>query len=85
MSACVESCNFSQFLVSLGSSAMVNLGLVGDPSGGPASPPDLALAKHSHSLLVMLREKTKGNLDADEQRLLDALVDEIGAKLASAS
>lgn len=80
MSACVESCNFSQFVVSLGSSAMVNLGLVADPAGGA---PDPALAKHSHSLLVMLREKTKGNLDADEQRLLEALINEIGGKLSA--
>jgi hypothetical protein len=80
MSACVDSCNFSQFVVSLGSSAMVNLGLVADPTGGT---PDLALAKHSHSLLMMLREKTKGNLDGDEQRLLEALINEIGGKLAS--
>jgi hypothetical protein len=31
----------------------------------------------------MLRVKTKGNLDPDEQRLLDALVEEIGGKLAA--
>lgn len=82
MSACVDSCNFSQFLVSLGSSAMVSLGLVPHPDGAPVQP-DLALARHSHQLLQMLRVKTQGNLDPDEQRLLEALIEEIGGKLAT--
>ena len=80
MSACVDSCNFSQFLVSIGSSAMVNLGLVPAPDG-VAPTADLSLARHSLQVLQMLQVKTKGNLDPDEERLLQALVDEIGQKL----
>lgn len=71
-------CSFSQFLVSLGSSAMVHLGEAQDPDGGAHK--DLALAAHTLNLLSLLRAKTRGNLDADEARLLDALVDELGQK-----
>ena len=75
-------CNFAQFLVSLGSSAMVHLGVTPDPSG--ATTKDLHLATHTLSVLQILQVKTKGNLDADEERLLQALVDEIGAKVTAA-
>lgn len=76
------SCNFAQFLVSLGSSAMVHLGEVPSPDGGTHV--DLALARHSLGVLELLRCKTDGNLDDDEGRLLDALIAEIGAKIEAA-
>ena len=73
------SCNFAQFLVSLGSSAMVHLGEVPSPDGSTQR--DLALARHSLGVLQLLKCKTEGNLDADEGRLLDALIAEIGSKI----
>lgn len=33
--------------------------------------PNLPLARHSIDMLAMLQEKTRGNLSADEQRLLE--------------
>lgn len=74
------SCNFAQFLVSLGSSAMVHLGETPAPDGTRRQ--DLALARHSLSVLEVLKAKTEGNLDADESRLLDALISEIGSKIS---
>jgi hypothetical protein len=72
--------SFAQFLVSLGSSAMVHLGETADPgSGAKATNP--AMARHTLDVLSLLKAKTEGNLDADEQRLLDALIDEITSKL----
>ncbi len=76
------SCNFAQFLVSLGSSAMVHLGEVTSPDGGTHQ--DLALARHSLGVLELLRCKTDGNLDADEGRLLEALIAEIRTKIDAA-
>ena len=74
--------NFAQFLVSLGSSAMVHLGETAAPDGRVHR--DLPLASHTLGVLELLQEKTKGNLDADESRLLSALIDEIGSKMQPA-
>ncbi len=65
--------NFSSFLVSLASSAMVHLGETPDPTGGKAGL-DLVLARNTIDLLGLLKEKTKGNLDPEEGKLLDALL-----------
>jgi hypothetical protein len=75
--------NFAQFLVSLGSSALVHLGEVTAP-GAPAGTPDLEMATHTLALLRLLKAKTAGNLDADEARLLDALIAEVGPKVDAA-
>ncbi len=72
-------CNFAQFLVSLGSSAMVHLGEMPDPSVGRTRQ-NLPLACHTLNLLRTLKAKTTGNLDGDESRLLDALIDELSSK-----
>jgi len=80
--AAAPPCNFAQFLVSLGSSAMVHLGETPSPDGVTLR--DLALATHTLSVLQVLQTKTKGNLDPDEARLLSALIDEIGGKVAAA-
>ncbi len=76
------SCSFAQFLVSLGSSAMVHLGETPDPATG-AKAADPAMARHSLDVLRLLKAKTEGNLDDDEQRLLDALISEVGDKLGA--
>ena len=71
---------FAQFLVSLGSSAMVHLGETPDPASG-ARTANVPMARHTLDVLTLLKTKTAGNLDSDEQRLLDALIDEISTKL----
>ena len=72
-------CSFAQFLVSLGSSALVHLGEIADPGTGQTHQ-DLALARHSIDVLQLLKTKTEGNLDGDESRLLDALLDDLNQK-----
>lgn len=76
-------CSFAQFLVSLGSSALVHLGEVVDPTVGQRQQ-DLKLARHTINVLEVLRTKTRGNLDGDEARLLDALLEDLNAKYAEA-
>ena len=61
--------NFSTFIVSLSSSALVHLGEVPDPTTGQYNK-NLALAKQTIDILEMLKEKTKGNLDLDGESLL---------------
>ena len=78
------SCNFAQFLVSLGHSALVHLGEVPSPETGSPTL-DLPLARYTVDVLRVLQDKTKGNLDSDEEKLLGALLDELGGKLEAAS
>jgi len=75
--------NFASFLVSLGSSALVHLGEIPDPQSG-AVERDLVLARHSIDVLAILQEKTRGNLDEDETRLLDALLFDLRTKFLDA-
>ena len=68
--------NFSSFILSLYSSGLVQLGKVEDPSTGKKSV-NLDLAQHTIDMIAMLDEKTKGNLDEEEQNLLKALLSEL--------
>ncbi len=61
--------NFATLVFSLSSSALVHLGKVPDPATGEPRP-DLPLAKQTIDLLALLQEKTKGNLEEEEDKLL---------------
>lgn len=65
--------NFSMFIFSLNSSALVQLGLLEDPATGQKSK-NLPLAKQTIDILGMLEEKTRGNLTKDEEGLLKHLL-----------
>lgn len=41
---------------------------------------DLPLARHTIDVLGVLREKTKGNLDNDEERLIETLLFDLRSK-----
>ncbi|MBI5865978.1 MAG: DUF1844 domain-containing protein [Planctomycetes bacterium] len=56
--------------------AMAGLGLMAGP-GGERIPPNFAAAKHFIDLLQVLDDKTKGNLTADEKKLLDQVLYEM--------
>ncbi len=71
--------SFATFVMSLASSALVQLGEVPEPETGETRP-DLTLAKHTIDVLNMLKEKTTGNLDDEESRLLDGMLYEIRMK-----
>ncbi|MBM4294857.1 MAG: DUF1844 domain-containing protein [Deltaproteobacteria bacterium] len=64
---------FSSFLFSLGSSAFIHLGALPNPDTGEFNK-SLPLAKQTIDLLGMLREKTRGNLTADEEDMFDHLL-----------
>lgn len=70
---------FSTFILSLASSALVQLGEVPNPEDGSTSQ-DLVMAKHSIDILTMLEAKTRSCLDDDEARLLDGLLYELRMK-----
>jgi hypothetical protein len=64
---------FSTFIISLASSGLMHLGPEGAEATGPVAEPDLHLARQTLELLGVLAEKTKGNLDEEETRLLEAV------------
>lgn len=76
--------SFAQFVVSLGSSALVHLGEIAEP-GAAAPRRDLKLARHTIDVLALLKDKTKGNLDEEETRLLDALLFDLRQKFVQAT
>lgn len=58
---------------------MMHLGLAEDPTTGKTSV-NLPMARHVIDILSMLREKTKGNLEEDEERLFDNLLFDLRIK-----
>lgn len=65
--------NFLSFVYSLGTSALMCLGEpVGENAAGQA--PNLAQAQEIIDILTMLESKTKGNLTAEEETLLQEML-----------
>lgn len=60
---------FMAFVMSLNTSALFHLGVIADPETGEKLI-DFSLARHAIDTLVLIQEKTKGNLDSDESELL---------------
>ena len=71
--ASLPAVDFHTFVLSLGSSALLHLGEIEHPDVG-ATQKDLPLAKHTIDILVMLEEKTKGNLTPAEEKLIGSLL-----------
>ena len=74
---------FSFLVLSLRTQAEMQLGLM--QFGEEKPEPDLMLARHSIDMLGMLLEKTKGNLDLDEQRLLENSLTELRFRFVQVS
>ncbi len=64
--------DFSTHILSLASTALIALGKMPAPDNQQL-PLDLETAKHLIDVLGMLAEKTKGNLDEAETKLLQSL------------
>jgi len=60
---------FMAFIMSLNTSALFHLGEIADPETGETIL-DFSLARHAIDTLVLLQEKTKGNLTPDESEML---------------
>ena len=64
--------DFSTHVLSLATTAFIALGKMPAPDGEPV-PLDLETARHLIDVLGMLAQKTAGNLDEPEQKLLGSL------------
>ena len=61
--------DFTTFVLSLSSSAAYHLGLAPHPESNDTCA-NLPMAKQTIDILALLQEKTKGNLNGEEERLL---------------
>ena len=68
--------NFSSFVLSLSSSALLHFGEIPDPITNKKER-SMPLAKQTIDILGILQEKTKGNLSQDEQQLIDNLLHDL--------
>lgn len=68
--------DFSTFVLSINSSALVQLGLIEDPSTGQKTK-NIPLAKQTIDILGMLEDKTGGNLTQDEDNILKNILYEL--------
>ena len=75
---------FTQLLTSLGYQALMHLGEFPSPETG-AREVQLEAARSVIDLLVDIKEKTEGNLSAEENEMLSALIPELQMKYANHS
>jgi len=75
--------NFNSLVFSLSSSAFFHLGEIADPQTGKKEK-DLPLAKHAIDTIDLLKQKTAGNLTEDEQKFIDAILDDLKLRYVKA-
>ena len=75
--------NFSTFIISLSTQALMQLGEIADPLSGKVNK-DIPVAKQMIDIIGMLRDKTKGNLNAGEDRLTEDILFDLRMKYVEA-
>lgn len=75
--------DFSTFVFSLFSSALIQLGDMADPISGTMET-NLVSAKQTIDIIDILKEKTEGNLSEEESRLLENISAELKWKYLAA-
>lgn len=68
-----SSIDFSHFILSLSTSAMIHMGFMEDPHTGKKDT-NLTMARHEIDVIEMLAEKTKGNLSQQEEQVLSQML-----------
>ncbi len=79
--------DFSTFVLSLGTTALYQLGEIGDSDSGTEGHVELNLpiARQTIDTLEMLTEKTRGNLTDTESKLLESILYELHMRFVEAS
>ncbi len=80
----LEKIDFTTFVLSVSSAAFVGLGLAPQPGSGKKEI-NIQLAKHNIDLLEMIKDKTRGNLSQEEEKLLDQMLFETRLRFVEAS
>lgn len=76
--------SFTTLLLSLASSAVVAMGLDKNPASGNFEK-DLHVARFNIDMLRLLKEKTKGNLNTEEQQFVDSVLNDLQLKFVYVS
>jgi hypothetical protein len=76
--------DFSHFIFSLSTSALIQLGEVQDPFTQKIAK-NLPLAKQTIDLIAMLKDKTKGNLTPEEEKIIESLLYDLRMRYVKAS
>jgi len=76
--------DFSSFILSLSSSVLLHLGEIADPVSGEKRK-NMDLAKQSIDIISMLKDKTKGNLSEDEERLIEQMLFDLRMRFVEAN
>ena len=71
------SIDFTTFILSMSTTCMIELGELAAPDGYEV---DVSAAKHTLEILIVLEEKTRGNLTGDEERMLHHVVNDLRAR-----
>lgn len=74
--------SFSVLIMSIASSAVMAMGLAPNPQNGETTK-DKNMARFNIDLLLVLQEKTKGNLTGDEAKFLENLISDLQMKYVS--
>jgi hypothetical protein len=69
--------SFTAFVLSLATTAAIHLGDVPDPETGQPFEPNPEGAKQMIDILMLLEEKTRGNLTAEERQVLEQVLYEL--------
>jgi len=77
--------DFATLVQSFFVTALYHLGLAPDPESGRPGEPNLPLARQNIDILELIQAKTRGNLDGDEERLLEGLLYEVRMRFVEAS
>jgi hypothetical protein len=76
--------DFTNFILSLSTSALVQLGEIKDPFT-QKSAKNLPLAKQTIDLVGMLKEKTKGNLSPEEEKVIEYVLYDLRMRYVKAA
>ena len=76
--------DFTNFMLSLSTSALIQLGEIQDPFT-QKSAKNLPLAKQTIDLIRMLKEKTKGNLSPEEEKVADYVLYDLRMRYVKAA
>lgn len=71
--------SFTILIMSIGSSALMAMGLTPDPQSGKTTI-DKDMARFNIDLLLLVKEKTKNNLDQEEKNFLDQVLADLQSK-----
>jgi hypothetical protein len=75
--------NFSAFVISLSTQTLMHLGEIASPISGKVEI-DVPVAKQMIDILGMLKDKTRGNLNASEDRLMEDILFDLRMKYVEA-